>query len=195
MTLDTTARQSLFTDARTANRFLPTPVAPHLLSELYDLMKWGPTSMNACPARLIFLTSPDARARLRPALFDGNVARARSAPVIAVIGHDLEFFDHLPRLFPVAPQNKQLFEDNETAAQITAFRNASMQGAYLIMAARAVGLNCGPMSGFDNAAVDQAFFAGTRIKSNFLCALGYADTSKEYPRADRFAFDEVCQVL
>ena len=193
--LDAAGRALLFTEARTANRFLDRPVADDLLRELYELMKWGPTSMNGTPARIAFLTSADAKARLRPALFDGNVARADSAPVIAVIGHDMEFFEYLPRLYPHAPEMKKLFEDNEIAAGVNALRNSSLQGAYFIMAARALGLDCGPMSGFDNARVDQEFFAGTHVKSNFLCTLGYADPEHTYPRGQRFGFDEVCQIL
>lgn len=193
--LDKTARNRLFCDARTANRFLDRPVAPPLLREIYDLMKWGPTSMNSCPVRIAFLTTPEAKNRLKPALFDGNIARVASAPVVAIIGQDMEFFGHLPRLFPHAPENRKIFEDNEIAAQVNAFRNASLQGAYFIVAARAVGLDCGPMSGFDNAAVDKEFFGGTHVKSNFLCSLGYADREHDYPRGPRFGFDEVCQVL
>lgn len=193
--LDEQSRALLFSDARTANRFTDQPVNESKLTELYDLMKWGPTSMNSCPARIVFLTTPEAKARLMPALFDGNIARAQSAPVIAIIGHDLEFYDHLPRLYPHAPENRLIFERNEFAAQLSAFRNASLQGAYFIIAARAVGLDCGPMSGFDNAEVDKEFFAGTYIKSNFLCSLGYADTSSQYDRGSRFEFEEVCQVL
>ena len=143
-TLDDDARTLLFAEARTANRFLNEPVAPEKLRELYELAKWGPTSMNSCPARIAFLTTPEAKERLMPALFDGNIARVKSAPVVAVIGHDLEFFQHLPRLFPHAPENKKIFEDNEIAAQANAFRNATLQGAYFIIAARAVGLDCGP---------------------------------------------------
>ncbi|MFD0915410.1 malonic semialdehyde reductase [Pseudahrensia aquimaris] len=195
MTIDAKAIEALFTQARTANRFLPKPVEAQQLAEIYDLMKWGPTSMNGSPVRFVFLTTPQARARLLPALFDANIKRAESAPVIAIVGQDLEFFDHLPRLYPSSPQAIKLFEKNEIAAQITALRNSTLQGAYLIMAARAVGLDCGPMSGFDNGYVDQEFFAGTRIKSNFLCSIGYADPDSTYPRAPRFSFEEVCQIL
>lgn len=193
--LNDAGRALLFTEARTANRFQDKPVDPALLRELYDLMKWGPTSMNACPVRIAFLTTAEARARLRPALFDGNLARADSAPVVAVIGYDLTFFEYLPRLYPPAPENKKIFEDNELAAQIAGLRNSTLQGAYFIIAARALGLDCGPMSGFDNTRVDQEFFAGTQVKSNFLCTLGYADAERHYPRGPRFDFDEVCQVL
>lgn len=193
--LDEAGRRLLFTEARTANRFTDRPVDAALFGEIYNLMKWGPTSMNGCPARLCFLTTPEAKARLRPALFDGNVARVDSAPAVAIIGMDEAWFQYLPRLYPHAPENKAIFETNETAAQMAAFRNATLQGAWFIMAARAVGLDCGPMSGFDNAAVDREFFAGTHVRSNFLCSLGYADPSRHYPRGDRFGFDEVCQIL
>ena len=188
-------RKLLFTQARTANLFLDRPVDPSLLAEIYDLMKWGPTSMNGCPARISFLTTPEAKARLRPALLDGNVRRAESAPVIAIIGMDMEFFRYLPELYPHAPENKKIFETNEFAAEITAIRNSTLQGGYFIMAARALGLDCGPMSGFDNVRVDQEFFSGTHVRSNFLCSLGYADPDKHYPRGPRFDFEEACQVL
>ncbi|MEZ5936513.1 MAG: malonic semialdehyde reductase [Alphaproteobacteria bacterium] len=193
--LDQAARDLLFQEARSANRFTDRAVDHELLRQLYDLMKWGPTSMNSCPARLCFLTTPEAKARLMPALSAGNVQRVQSAPVVAIIGHDLEFFDHLPRLFPPKPEGRKIFEKNEIAAEINAFRNGTLQGAYFIIAARAVGLDCGPMSGFDNARVDQEFFAGTNVKSNFLCSLGYADPATHYPRSPRFDFDEVCQLL
>ncbi|MEM8796379.1 MAG: malonic semialdehyde reductase [Pseudomonadota bacterium] len=194
-TLSQDGRTLLFKNARTANLFLDTPVEPALLRELYELAKWGPTSMNSCPVRIAFLTTPEAKERLMPALFDGNIKRVQSAPVVAIIGQDMEFFEHLPRLFPHAPENKKIFEDNEFAAQANAFRNASLQGAYFMMAARAVGLDCGPMSGFDNAEVDRTFFAGTHVRSNFLCSLGYADSEATYPRGPRFEFEEVCQVI
>lgn len=193
--IDENARKRLFTEARTANIFLDKPVEPSLLQELYELMKWGPTSMNSCPVRISFLTTPEAKKRAMPALVDGNIARAKSAPILAIIGMDMEFYHYLPELFPHAPENKKLFEDSEIAAQMTALRNSTLQGAYFIMAARAVGLDCGPMSGFDNTYVDQEFFAGTHVKSNFLCTLGFSDPSRNYPRGPRFKFDSVCQVL
>lgn len=193
--LDKAGRELLFTGARTVNMFLDKPVDAELLHEIYELAKWGPTSMNSCPARVAFLTTPEAKERLMPALFDGNVDRVKSAPVVAIIGQDMEFFQHLPRLFPHAPENKKIFEDNEFAAQANAFRNATLQGAYFIMAARAVGLDCGPMSGFENAEVDKAFFSGTHVRSNFLCSLGYADLEATFPRTPRFDFEEVCQVI
>jgi 3-hydroxypropanoate dehydrogenase len=194
-TLQSNACKLLFTEARTANLFLDKPVAPGLLRDIYNLMKWGPTSMNSCPARVVFLTNPEAKARLVPAAFDGNVARINSAPVVAIIAQDMEFFQHLPHLFPHAPENKKLFEDNEFAAEATAFRNSSIQGAFLIIAARAMGLDCGPMSGFDNASVDKEFFGGTHLKSNFLCTIGYADAAAAYARAPRFEFEDICQIL
>ncbi|MCZ6858906.1 MAG: malonic semialdehyde reductase [Alphaproteobacteria bacterium] len=194
-TLDKAARALLFTEARTVNRFLDRPVDPKLLHEIYDLMKWGPTSMNCCPVRIAFLTTPEAKARLKPSLFDSNIARVASAPVVAIIGQDMEFFGHLPQLFPHAPEFKKIFEDNEFAAQTNAFRNSTLQGAYFIIATRAVGLNCGPMSGFDNAGVDKEFFGGTHVKSNFLCSLGYVDRTTEHERGPRFEFDEVCKIL
>jgi 3-hydroxypropanoate dehydrogenase len=194
-TLDLKACELLFTEARTANLFLDKPVEMNLLNEIYDLMKWGPTSMNSCPVRISFLTTPEAKARLLPSAFDGNIARINSAPVVALIGQDMEFFQHLPKLFPHAPENKKIFEDNEFAAAANAFRNSTIQGAYFIIAARALGLNCGPMSGFDNAGVDKEFFGGTHVKSNFLCSIGYADTASEFPRGPRFDFEDVCQVL
>jgi 3-hydroxypropanoate dehydrogenase len=194
-TLDSHASKILFTEARTANLFLDKPVASNLLRDIYDLMKWGPTSMNSCPARIAFLTTPEVKQRLLPAAFDGNVERINSAPVVAIIGQDMEFFQHLPHLFPHAPENKKIFEDNEYAAEANAFRNSSIQGAYFIFAARAMGLDCGPMSGFDNAKVDKEFFGGTHVKSNFLCSIGYADPAAIFPRGPRFEFEDICQVL
>jgi 3-hydroxypropanoate dehydrogenase len=194
-TLESNACKLLFTEAQTANLFIDKPVAPELLRDIYNLMKWGPTSMNSCPARIAFLTSPEAKTRLIPAAFDGNVARINSAPVVAIIAQDMEFFQHLPHLFPHAPESKKIFEDNEFAAEATAFRNSSIQGAFFIIAARAKGLDCGPMSGFDNARVDKEFFGGTHLKSNFLCTIGYADPAAAYPRAPRFEFEEICQIL
>lgn len=192
--LDAAGRDLLFHNARTQNGFLDKPVAQEKLRELYGLMRMAPTSANCNPVRLVFLTTPEAQARLEPCLMPGNVEKTRTAPVTAVIGHDLEFYEHLPRLFPHNDM-RPLFKKNEQFANITAFRNGSLQGAYFIVAARAVGLDCGPMSGFDNGAVDKEFFAGTHIKSNFLCNLGYGDPTKLFDRSPRFEFDEICQVL
>ena len=184
----------LFRDARTQNGFLDRPVPVELLHELYELMKWAPTSANTNPARIVFVTSPEAKARLEPCVIEGNLEKLRSAPVTAIIGYDLEFWEHMPRLFPHR-EWKPLFEKNEALAQMTAFRNGTLQGGYFILAARAVGLDCGPLSGFDNAAVDKEFFAGTHIKSNFLCNLRYGDKSKMFDRTPPFDFDEICQVI
>ena len=184
----------LFRKARTQNNFLDLPIENDRLRKLYDLMKWAPTSSNCNPIRIVFLTTPEAKSRLEPCVFEGNIEKVRAAPVTAVLGHDQEFWEHLPRLFP-HKEVKPFFEKNEIASQIAAFRNGSLQGGYFILAARAVGLDCGPLSGFDNAAVDKEFFAGTHIKSNFLCNLGYGDGSKLFDRNPRFDFEEICQVL
>lgn len=192
--LDDAGRDLLFMKARSAIGFLDKPVDEALLRELYDIMRMGPTSANSNPARILFLTTPEAQARLLPALSESNVEQTRSAPVTAIISHDLKFYEHLPRLFPKADM-KAIFEKNEAAANITAMRNGTLQGGYFILAARAVGLDCGPMSGFANAKVDEEFFAGTPVRSNFLCNLGYGDESKLSERLPRFDFEEVCEIL
>jgi 3-hydroxypropanoate dehydrogenase len=184
----------LFRNARTQNKWQDRPVSPALLMAVYDLMRWGPTSANISPARIVFVTSPEAKARLKPYLSEGNRAKTMSAPVTAIIGHDLDFARHVPKLFPHAPGAKDWFADPKFA-EVAAFRNGTLQGAYLIIAARALGLDCGPMSGFDNAGVDKEFFAGTQIKSNFLCSLGYGDPAGLFPRSPRLSFDEACKIL
>lgn len=203
------ALDRLFRTARTYNAWLDRPVSDEALRQLYDLMKWGPTSANCCPARILFLRTPEAKERLRPALAPGNVDKTMAAPVTAILGYDERFFEKLPRLFPHNPNMRDYFENSPELAEITAFRNGTLQGAYFILAARSLGLDCGPMSGFDNAKVDEGFFpvpadleaAATdvmpigRIKSNFLCNLGYGDPSGLYPRNARLEFDEVCQLL
>ena len=193
-TLDDAALDLLFREARTHNGWLDKPVEDELLRRVWDLARMGPTSANCSPARILFLKSHAAKERLRPALSAGNLEKTMAAPVTAVIGYDLDFPEHLPRLFP-HDDARAWFAGNEALIQTTAFRNGTLQGAYLIMAARALGLDCGPMSGFDNAKVDAAFFAGTRVKSNFLCNLGYGDPSKLFPRSPRYEFDEVCEIL
>jgi nitroreductase len=165
-----------------------------MLMAIYDLMRWGPTSANNSPARILFLTTPEAKDRLKPHLSEGNRAKTMNAPVTAIIGYDVDFPDHLPRLFPHNQDAKNWFKD-PVLREATAFRNGTLQGAYFIIAARAVGLDCGPMSGFDNAGVDKEFFAGTNIKSNFICSLGYGDPSGLFPRSPRLAFDEACKIL
>ncbi len=192
--LDTAAQHLLFNDARTQNAWLPTPVAPATLHALYDLMKYGPTSVNCSPMRVIFITTAEGRARLKPHLAEGNVEKTMSAPVTAIIAHDLEFWKHLPKLFPHTDA-RPWFEGKEDHTFTTAFRNGTLQGGYFILAARAVGLDCGPMSGFNNDGVDAEFFAGTRVKSNFLCNLGHGDASKVFPRSPRFEFGEICSII
>ncbi len=186
------ALDQLFRSARTQNKWQKKPVSPTLLQAVYDLMRMAPTSANCSPARIIFVTSDAGREKLKPFLLPNNVSKVMEAPVTAIIGHDLEFYEKLPKLFPHADA-RSWFKGNDKLAETTAFRNGSLQGAYLIMAARALGLDCGPMSGFDNAGVDQAFFAGTTIKSNFICCLGYGDPSGVFPRSPRLSFDEACQ--
>jgi 3-hydroxypropanoate dehydrogenase len=184
----------IFRKARTQNKWLDKPVSTALLMAVYDLMRWGPTSANQSPARFVFITSKDAKERLKPYLSEGNRDKTMSAPVTAIIGYDLDFPETLPKLFPHAPDAKNWFKD-PAAAQVHAFRNSSLQGAYFIIAARAVGLDCGPMSGFDNAGVDKEFFPSGRIKSNFICSLGYGDPAGLFPRSPRLSFDEACKIL
>ncbi|HEY4123438.1 MAG TPA: malonic semialdehyde reductase [Rhizomicrobium sp.] len=184
----------IFRSARTQNKWLDKPVSDPMLMAIYDLMRWGPTSANNSPARILFISSPEAKERLKPFLSEGNRAKTMSAPVTAIIGYDLDFPEHLPRLFPHNQDAKNWFGNPELREK-TAFRNGSLQGGYFIMAARAVGLDCGPMSGFDNAGVDKEFFAGTNIKSNFICALGYGDPTGLFERSPRLSFDEACKIL
>lgn len=188
------ALDQLFNAARTHSKWLNKPVEPALLHRLYDLLKMAPTSANCSPAHIVFVTSPEAKARLAPALDDGNRAKTMAAPVTAIIGYDLQFHDRLDFLFPHTDA-RSWFAGNDAKIQTTAFRNGSLQGAYLILAARALGLDCGPMSGFNNAMVDVEFFAGTAIKSNFLCNLGYGDASALHARSPRFAFDQACSIV
>jgi 3-hydroxypropanoate dehydrogenase len=189
------ALDRLFRKARTYNAWLDRPVSDETLRQLYDLMKWGPTSANSCPARILFLRTPEAKDRLRPALIPGNVDKTMAAPVTAILGYDERFFEKLPRLFPHNPRMRDYFVNSPELAEITAFRNGTLQGAYFILAARALGLDCGPMSGFDNAGVDAAFFAGTAIKSNFLISIGYGDASRNlFARSPRLAFGEACTI-
>lgn len=190
-----TALDTLFREARTQNGWRDTPVARETLVRLYDLVKWGPTSANIQPMRVKFLTSREAKEKLKPHLSAGNADKTMTAPVVAIIGYDLEFYEHLPRIFPHNQTAKSWFEGKPDHIQATAFRNGSLQGGYFILAARAVGLDCGPMSGFDAAGVDAAFWAGTKVKTNFLCSLGHGDPTKIFPRSPRFAFDEVCEIL
>jgi 3-hydroxypropanoate dehydrogenase len=185
--------EQLFDDARTHNGFTDEPVSEAQLRRIYELMKWGPTSANASPARFVFVRSPEAKARLLACVSPGNVEKTRLAPVTAIIGTDYAFYEKLPVLFPHADA-KSWFVGKKEFADTTAFRNASLQGGYFILAARAVGLDCGPMSGFDHALIDEAFWAGTTVRTNFICNLGHGDPSKLFGRSPRLAFDEACRI-
>jgi len=184
----------LFRDARTHNAWRDQDVSDAVLREIVDLAKMGPTSANCSPGRFLFVKSREAKERLKPHLSEGNRDKTMKAPLCAIIGYDLDFYRHLPKLFPHTDA-KSWFEGKDEKIAETAFRNGTLQGAYLIMAARALGLDCGPMSGFDNKAVDREFFAGTNIKSNFLCNLGYGDPSVLLPRSPRFDFDEMAKII
>ena len=184
----------IFRAARTYNAWLPKDVTDEQLHQIYDLAKFGPTSANSSPMRLVFVKSPDAKQRLKPYLSEGNAAKTMQAPVTAIVATDFAFYEHLPKLFPHADA-RSWFVGNDTLIETTAVRNGSLQGAYLIMAARALGLDCGPMSGFDQAGVDAEFFAGTQIKSNFLVNIGYGDPGKNlFERQPRLDFDEAAQI-
>ena len=207
--IDDKAMDALFREARSHNAWLDRPVADETLRQIYDVMKWGPTSANAMPARIVFLRTAKAKERLRPALAAGNIEKTMAAPVTAIIAYDLKFYEKLPKLFPQSAAMRNLFASNPDLVTTTARRNSSLQGAYFIIAARAVGLDCGPMSGFDNAKVDEAFFGKGaecqgcdqeyfpegHVRSNFLCNLGYGDRSKLFPRGPRLAFEEACSLL
>jgi len=189
-----TSLDQLFRNARTRGAWQDKDVPDSFLHELVDLVKLGPTSGNCSPARFLFVKSPEAKERLKPYLSEGNRDKTMKAPVCTIIGYDLDFYEHLPKLFPHTDA-KSWFEGKPQKIADTAFRNGSLQGAYLILAARALGLDCGPMSGFDNDGVDKEFFAGTSIKSNFLCNLGYGADSPLRPRSPRFSFDEMARIL
>ncbi len=194
MQLDDPSLDIIFRTAHTHSAWLDKPVGDDLLRRIYDLMKWAPTSANSSPARIVFVKSESAKQRLLPAMIPGNEEKTRTAPVTAIIAQDHEFYEKLPHLFPHADA-RAWFVGNQPLIDTTAFRNATLQGAYLILAARALGLDTGPMSGFDNAKVDQEFFPGTRIKSNFLVNIGYGDASKLFPRSPRLTFEEAVQIL
>ena len=185
--------EQLFEQARTHNGFRPEPIPEAKLRQLWDLMKWGPTSANSSPARIVFVASPEAKARLLECMTPGNTEKTRQAPVNAIIGMDMAFYEKLPQLFPHADA-KPWFEGKPDHIAATAFRNSSLQGAYLILAARALGLDCGPMSGFDHAKIDAAFWAGTAVKTNFVCNLGQGDPSKIFARSPRLSFEEACRI-
>jgi len=207
--IDDEALNTLFREARTFSTWQPTPVSDQTLTDLYDLLKWAPTSANAAPARFAFLRSKEAKERLRSALAPLNVTKTMTAPVTVIVAYDVRFYEHLSKLFPQNPGMRKLYESNPEMVETTAKRNSTLQGAYLILAARSLGLDCGPMSGFDNAKVDEEFFAAGKpcfgceqeffpeghVKSNFLCNLGYGDPSGLFPRLPRLSFGEACSLL
>lgn len=193
-TLGAVALDQLFREARTHNVWLDKPISDAELAEVYELMKWGPTSANCSPARFVFLRSKEAKEKLRPALSPGNMDKTLAAPVTVIVATDFTFYEKLPQLFPHADA-RSWFVGNQALIDTTAFRNGTLQGGYFILAARALGLDCGPMSGFDNAKLDQAFFAGTTVKSNFLINLAHGDPAALFPRSPRLSFDEACRVL
>jgi 3-hydroxypropanoate dehydrogenase len=194
LALDEAALSQLFISARTHSAWLDKPVTDEQLVRIVELLKLGPTSANCSPARLVFVKSAEAKERLKPFLSEGNRDKTMKAPVTAIIGHDLKFYDQLPRLFPHTDA-KSWFTGKPEHIVETAFRNGSLQGAYLILAARALGLDCGPMSGFDQAGVTRAFFAGTDVQANFLCNIGYGDASALKPRLPRLAFEELAKIV
>ena len=189
------ALKQLFTDARTHNAWQQKDVPDSVLREMVELMKMGPTSANCLPARLVFLKTEAAKKRIAPFLSEQNRAKSMSAPVCAIIGYDTQFYEHLPRLFPHNQTARTWFEGKPEVIQATVMRNGSLQGAYLMLAARALGLDCGAMSGFDNAGVDKEFFPDGRIRSNFVCNFGYGDPAGLFERSPRFAFDEIAKIV
>ena len=186
--------KQLFLQARSHTDWQDKPVSNEQLHALYDLAKWGPTSMNCLPMRLVFLKSPAAKARLKPMLAEGNVDKVLAAPVTVIVAYDAQFYEHLPTLFPYVDTARAMYADNATLSEQTAFRNSSLQGAYLILAARSLGFDTGPMSGFDNQQVDREFFPDGRFKSNFLMNIGYGNHAALHPRGPRLEFDEVCAI-
>ena len=192
--LDEEALNLIFGEARSMNGWQDKDVSDAMIHSLYDLTKMGPTSTNCSPARFVFVKSEAEKVKFEPALLPNNISKVMTAPVVAIIGYDLDFSDHMTKLFPhmdVAP----MYKGNNEMNVSTAFRNSSLQGAYLMMVARAMGLDCGPMSGFNNQLVDETFFSDTNIKSNFLCCIGYGDSTKIFQRLPRLDFDEVCKII
>jgi 3-hydroxypropanoate dehydrogenase len=195
MKLDAAALDLLFRQARSHNKFTDAPVSDDTLQALHGLLKLGPTSANCSPARFLFLRTPEAKQRLAPALSSGNLEKTMAAPVTAIVAYDPQFYEKLPQLFPHNPDARSWFTSNDSLAATTAFRNGTLQGAYLILAARALGLDTGPMSGFDNAKVDEEFLSWRGWRSNFLVNLGYGDPAGLFPRSPRLDFDDACVLL
>ena len=193
--LDDKSLDIIFREARTHNAWTDKQVSDETLMALYDLMKWGPTSANCSPARIVFVKSKEAKEKLATVLSEGNLKKSMQAPVTAVIGYDVEFYERLPELFPHAPEAKTWFNWSKEWAEQTAFRNGSLQGAYFMIAARSLGLDCGPMSGFDMKKADELYFAGTTVKVNFLCNLGYGDPAGLFGRSPRLPFDDACKIV
>ncbi|MCK4952059.1 MAG: malonic semialdehyde reductase [Gammaproteobacteria bacterium] len=192
--LSNEALDTLFREARSHNGWQDTPVTDEQLHQIYDLMKMGPTAANACPARLLFIKSAEAKERLKPCLSEGNVEKSMSAPVVAVIGMDMEFYEQLPKLFPHTDARSWYVGKPEEVIHTAAFRNSTLQGAYFMLAARSLGLDCGPMSGFDAEKLEAEFFPDGKIKANFICAIGHGDASKIFARHPRLEFDEACSI-
>ena len=193
--IDDRAMDQLFREARTHSHWKPGEINDVTLKALFDLLKMAPTSANSSPARFVFVKSKEAKEKLNPHMDEGNAAKTMAAPVTAIIAMDMKFYEHMGKLFPHAPDARGWFEGKPEAIKSTAFRNSSLQGAYLIMAARSLGLDCGPMSGFNAQGVKDAFFPGEDVEVNFLCNLGYGDDSKLFPRSPRFGFDEACKIV
>jgi len=189
------ALDTIFRTARTHNAWQDKPVTDEQLKEIYELFKWGPTSANMSPARIVFVKSAEEKERLLPALMEGNREKTRQAPVTAIIGYDVKFYERLPELFPHAPDAKTWFNWSDEWAEMNAFRNGSLQGAYFMIAARALGLDCGPMSGFDMNAVNELYFKGTDVKANFICNIGYGDPAGLFDRSPRLSFDDACKIV
>jgi nitroreductase len=192
--LDQNSLATIFTDARTYSYWLDKPVTDEQLHRIYDLMKFGPTSSNSCPARIVFVRSSDEKGKLVACMSSGNMEKTRKAPVTAIIGMDMEFYEKLPTLFPHADA-RSWFAGKPESISSNALRNSSLQGAYLMIAARSIGLDCGPMSGFDAEKINEAFFHGTSIKVNFVCNLGYGDAARLHERLPRLPFDEACAIV
>lgn len=193
MKADDATLDLLFHKARTRNGWTDRPLEPGTLEQIWDLTRMGPTSANCSPARIVFVTTAEAKAKLKPSMMPGNDDKIMAAPVTAIIGQDMEFYERLPELFPHTDA-RAWFAGNDELIKTTAFRNTTLQGAYFMIAARALGLDCGPLSGFDNEKVDADFFAGTAVQSNFICSIGYGNDEDLFPRSPRLAFDEACRV-